>query len=73
MQRRMFTTRDGLINLGPEALQTGDYIALCKGGKVPYVLRKVPEGHELVGECYVHGIMQGERFVEEKCGEVWIA
>jgi hypothetical protein len=74
LQRRMFTTtRDGLIGLGPEALQTGDCIALCKGGKVPYVLRKVPEGYELVGESYVHGIMQSERFVEEKCGEVWIA
>lgn len=73
LQRRMFTTRDGLIGLGPEALQTRDCIALCKGGKVPYVLRKVPEGYELVGECYMHGITQGERFVEQKCGEVWIA
>jgi hypothetical protein len=71
--RRMFTTRDGFIGLGPQALQTGDCIALCKGGKVPYVLRKVPVGYELIGECYVHGIMQGERFEVQNCGEIWIA
>lgn len=72
INRRMFTTCDGFIGLGPEALQTGDCIVLCKGGKVPYILRTVSDGYELVGECYVHGVMQGERFVEEKCGEIWI-
>jgi hypothetical protein len=44
----------------PSATRPGDIICILNGGRVPYVLR--PSGeyvYELVGECYVHGLMHG--------------
>ncbi len=32
---------------------------------MPYVLRKNGQGYQLIGEAYVHGIMDGE-FVEKE-------
>lgn len=64
--RRFAVTRKGYFVLGPDALQTGDVVAVLRGGKVPFVLRKVSGGGGdnerwmLVGECYVHGLMDGE-------------
>ena len=69
--RRMFKTRDGYIGLGPSGMEEGDRIALFKGGKMPLVVRPVGEDLELVGDCYVHGIMFGERFHEEECELIW--
>jgi len=69
--RRMFKTRDGYIGLGPSGMKEGDRIALFKGGKLPLVVRPVGEDLELVGDCYVHGIMFGERFREEECELIW--
>lgn len=68
--RRMFTTRDHYIGLGPKAMKHGDKIALCKGARVPFIIR--PDGLEyrLIGDCYIHGIMYGERFNEEMCSEI---
>lgn len=70
--RRMFTTRDEYIGLGPNGMQSGDLIALFEGGKVPFVVRKKGEKYKLVGECYIHGIMSGERFEEAKCQILWL-
>ncbi|KAM0471207.1 hypothetical protein ACHAPX_009550 [Trichoderma viride] len=71
--RRFAVTRRGYFVLGPDALQTGDVVVVLRGGKVPFVLRKVSVGGGggggdddneerwvLVGECYVHGLMDGE-------------
>ncbi|KAF9229921.1 hypothetical protein BU15DRAFT_24559, partial [Melanogaster broomeanus] len=55
------------VGLVPRSAQLGDTISLFKGGKVPLVLRPLKEHDEswrLVGECYVHGIMQGSAFDE---------
>jgi len=56
----LFTTAKGYIGQGPPWMHDGDIICILFGGKVPYVLR--PEGSHwrFIGECYVHGIMQGE-------------
>lgn len=58
--RRFFTTSSGRIGIGPPTMREGDFVAILFGGYTPYVLR--PEGgqYSLVGECYVHGIMNGE-------------
>ena len=68
----MFTTQDEYIGLGPKGMRSGDLIALFEGARVPYVIREDDEGYKLVGECYVHGIMSGERFEEGRCQRIWL-
>ena len=62
--RRIFATERGYIVLGPAEMQKGDLVYILSGGKVPYILRPVsgprPRTFELVGDCYLHGIMYGE-------------
>lgn len=67
--RRFAVTRKGYFVLGPGVLQEGDVVVVLRGGKVPFLLRRVsaigndPEGGwVLVGECYVHGLMDGEKW-----------
>jgi hypothetical protein len=67
--RRMVTTRRGYLALTPAATDLGDRVALVPGSGLPLFLRpKVEERHfTLVGEGYVHGIMNGEVFRQESC------
>ncbi len=65
-------TKARYIGLGPKDMQKGDSLALLEGGRVPYVLRRKGEWFELVGDCYIHGVMHGEIFDSTRCGQVWI-
>jgi hypothetical protein len=70
--RRFFITKNGSFGLGPSDAQVTDEVFIIQGGRQPLVLRKsetnfTPPGaneahicHTLVGDCYVHGIMDGE-------------
>ncbi|CAO2650068.1 Nn.00g013600.m01.CDS01 [Neocucurbitaria sp. VM-36] len=58
--RRLATTNRGFIALVPSSAQTGDLLYLLYGGQVVYCLRKDGDKHIFLGECYVHGIMDGE-------------
>lgn len=57
---RFFTTMSGYAGLGPYPCQPGDKVVIIFGCASPLVLRPVGSHYELVGECYVHGIMHGE-------------
>lgn len=48
------------MGLGPAGTQPGDVICVFLGGAVPWVIREDGDDDVLVGECYVHGIMDGE-------------
>ena len=58
--------RDGktLYGLCPPAAGAGDIICILFGCSVPVLLKKAKskdkECYTLVGECYVHGMMDGE-------------
>ena len=67
MCRRMMRTRKGYIGLAPGLANKGDRVALFKGSSVPLVIRQKGMDWELIGDCYVHGIMRGEAFREEEC------
>jgi hypothetical protein len=59
-QRGFFVTKRGYLTLAPRYTKPGDLVCLIFGAEVPFVLR--PDGlrYRLVGECYVHGMMDGE-------------
>jgi hypothetical protein len=68
--RRFFITRDGYYGIGPELLRNWDRIAILFGGRVPYALRSTGSGQfKFLGECYVHGIMNGEAIEMLKKGQ----
>jgi hypothetical protein len=58
--RALFITETGYMGMGK--VEEGDEIWVLLGGDVPFVLRPVPGSSEytLVGDCYLHGIMDGE-------------
>ena len=60
--RRLFATTDGDIGYGPLSSVEGDQVWVLENGRVPFILRPTQgvASFELVGECYVHGIMDGE-------------
>ncbi|KAF2228724.1 hypothetical protein EV356DRAFT_435862, partial [Viridothelium virens] len=61
--RRVFTSEKGYLGTGVEDVRAGDLVVLVEGACVPYILRPVAgrEGtFSLVGEAYVHGMMDGE-------------
>ncbi|GIC94867.1 uncharacterized protein Aud_002197 [Aspergillus udagawae] len=59
--RQVFTTKRGFLGIGPRALREGDTCCILFGAMVPIMLRRKPNSrYVLVGESYVHGIMQGE-------------
>lgn len=59
--RRFCVTVDGYMGLVPKTAAKGDGICVFLGGAVPFVIRKADSGHYcLVGECYVHGLMDGK-------------
>ena len=60
-QRVFCSTKQGRIGLVPCTTQTGDLVAVIMGADVPFVLRLSGVGtYELVGDCYIHGVMNGE-------------
>ncbi|MCJ1451337.1 hypothetical protein MMC28_001673 [Mycoblastus sanguinarius] len=70
--RRLVITEHQLLGLVPEETKKYDLICILYGCSVPVVLRKLEdpatseEYFEFVGECYVHGIMDGEAFALQR-------
>ena len=64
--RDAWWTHTGFLDLGPAATQSGDRICIILGAHPPFLLRKkvAVEGqvgtYQLVGECYIQGLMNGE-------------
>lgn len=58
--RPFFVTRGGLLGMGGPEFRAGDAIYVVAGSPVPFVIRAENGRFRLVGDCYVHGIMNGE-------------
>ncbi|MCJ1395419.1 hypothetical protein MMC18_008305 [Xylographa bjoerkii] len=62
--RRLTRTRNGRLGLLPAGAEALDLVCVLQGCSVPVLLRPldvmVGDGFELIGECYIDGIMEGE-------------
>jgi hypothetical protein len=60
--RPFFSTRDGRIGLGPSRLAKGDEVCVFHSGGTPFILRYEDGNNvaKLIGESYVHGLMNAE-------------
>ena len=81
--RRFFITEEGHMGLAPSHTRISythpDEIFVIPGAKSPFVLRPAQERsipgegtqlvYEMVGECYVHGFMDGEGMVDFEEGK----
>jgi hypothetical protein len=59
-KRYLGCTANGYLAVFPEAAEKGDSICIVSGADAPIVVRHSGTGYEYIGECYVHGIMDGE-------------
>lgn len=63
LDRRRGRTERGFIGQFSHLVQVGDIVFLPLGSPVPFCIRPKPDGtYMLLGDCYVHGIMNGEAF-----------
>jgi hypothetical protein len=73
VNKQLFRTAGEYLGLVSRGAMVDDEVWLLKGGNLPFLLRKAGgEKYELIGECYVHGVMSGEKFEGERCREVTI-
>jgi hypothetical protein len=64
--RALITTETGYLGLAPIAVRPGDVVAILSGCKCPVVLRPWYKGmFQIVGECYIHELMDGEILNQE--------
>ena len=68
--RVVFETSVGYVGLGPESLEKNDLVCILYGGHVPYILRPENDYFKLVGESYVHGMMNGEAITMSRDGQL---
>lgn len=63
--RRICRTERGYVGQVPLSSQVGDKLFVPLGSAIPFVVRQYGsrvDEYELIGECYIHGIMNGELF-----------
>ncbi|TGO33079.1 hypothetical protein BHYA_0268g00060 [Botrytis hyacinthi] len=68
--RSLFVTSKGYIGLGHQQVENGDKLCILYGSPVPYILRQHGDYWTVVGQCYAHGIMNGEIGEALERGEV---
>ena len=76
-RRMIITDQERLLGLGSKDVQDGDLICIIFGCSVPVVLRKIVSDemtgehhYKLVGDCYVHGMMDGEVFTMQQARNI---
>ncbi|PMD13389.1 hypothetical protein NA56DRAFT_612283 [Hyaloscypha hepaticicola] len=74
--RKFFVSSNKYIGLAPPAAQVGDFICILYGCSVPVVLRRQEDMNgkgffQVVGESYVHRIMDGEALATAKASGIF--
>ncbi|KAH8587069.1 hypothetical protein B0O99DRAFT_642690 [Bisporella sp. PMI_857] len=71
--RTLFRTERDYVGISSRWVKEGDSVALFQGGKLPLVIREAEDGKwQIVGDAYIHGIMNGEAFDGSKCSMIRI-
>ncbi|KAH6717811.1 heterokaryon incompatibility protein-domain-containing protein [Leptodontidium sp. MPI-SDFR-AT-0119] len=65
VDRRLITTAEGHLGLAPQNAREGDIIVIVDC-PFPIILRRIGEHYTLVGEGFVHGIMNGEAMASRR-------
>ncbi|KAK3381247.1 heterokaryon incompatibility protein-domain-containing protein [Podospora didyma] len=60
MQMKRCGTSKGYIGQVPKSSRAGDVVCVIEGVAVPFVFRASSGGYKVIGQCYLHGIMEGE-------------
>ena len=71
--RAIIITSQGYLGVGPALTEVGDSVILFGGFETPFVMRKASKIDNdaaekdfcILGECYLHGFMNGELLTEE--------
>lgn len=58
--RKLMTTSTGVIGLAPRMTRASDIVVYLYGGDAPFILRPTGDEYQLLGECYVDGVMYDE-------------
>ncbi|PPQ91384.1 hypothetical protein CVT25_004151 [Psilocybe cyanescens] len=70
-ERAFIITDRGFLGMAPDESRPGDVVCVLQGGEVPFVLRpQENDCWELIGECYLHGIMEGKAVKKAKPKDV---
>ncbi|KAJ3528242.1 hypothetical protein NM208_g7335 [Fusarium decemcellulare] len=63
---RLCHTKEIRLGVVSRSVELGDVVCIFIGAQVPHVLRPTGKGtYELMGECYLHGVMDGEVLAAE--------
>ena len=63
-KRSFIITDEGYIGIAPRATKPGDRVCVILGCRFPLLLREISGSQfQVVGECYLQGIMNGEVFL----------
>lgn len=57
--RRFFVTEGGRLGLGPVYIPQGASIYVIPGARTPFIIECNKGAHVLVGDCYIHDLMDG--------------
>jgi hypothetical protein len=73
-RRKLIITKDGNIGAAPAETKVSDLVCVLYRCSVPAVLRPITGADEFtfIGECYVHGFMDGEAVAGLETGEFTI-
>jgi hypothetical protein len=68
--RTVAVLKEGYMALVPRFANVSDIVCILFGCDTPVVLRPNGDGFEFIGECFIHGIMDGELIKEYEEGSI---
>jgi hypothetical protein len=74
--RKFFVTKEGFMGLTSPETCSGDRVVIFSGGTTPFIIRRDQHSdgkrssYTLVGEAYIHGLMNGEGLNNSKIEEI---